>query len=31
MLAHYHDYYGNKVDSNSVIKIVKYKILEVYE
>lgn len=31
MLAHYRDYYGNKVDFNSVIKIVKYKISEVYE
>ena len=28
MLAHYRDYYGDKVDLNSVIKIVKYKLLE---
>ncbi len=28
MLAHYRDYYGDKVDLSSVIKIVKYKLLE---
>ena len=28
MLAHYRDYYGDKVDVNSVIKIVKFKLLE---
>ena len=28
MLAHYRDYYGNKVDLDSVIKIVKFKLLE---
>lgn len=29
MLAHYRDYYGDKVDLSSLIKIVKFKILEV--
>ena len=28
MLAHYRDYYGDKVNLNSVIKIVKFKLLE---
>lgn len=28
MLAHYRDYYGDKVDLNSVIKIVKFKLLK---
>jgi hypothetical protein len=29
MLAHYRSYYGDKVDSDSVIKIIKFKLLEV--
>lgn len=29
MLAHYRDYYGDKVDLNSVIKIVQFKLLEI--
>lgn len=28
MLAHYRDYYGDKVDLNSVIKIIQFKLLE---
>lgn len=28
MLAHYRDYYGDGVDFNSVIKIIKFKLLE---
>lgn len=28
MLAHYCDYYSDKVDLNSVIKIVKFKLIE---
>jgi len=28
MLAHYRDYYGKKVDLSSVIKIIKYKLIE---
>ena len=29
LIAHYRDYYGDKVDSNSIVKIVKFKLLEV--
>ena len=29
MLAHYRDYYGNRVDLNSVIKIIQFKLLEI--
>ena len=28
MLTHYRDYYGDKVDLNTVIKIVKYRLVE---
>jgi|SRR3989338_63138 len=28
MLVHYRDYYGEKVDLSSVIKIIKYKLIE---
>ena len=28
MLAHYRDYYGDKVDINSVIKIVKFRLIK---
>ncbi len=29
LIAHYRDYYGDRVDSSSVVKIVKFKLLEV--
>lgn len=29
MLAHYHDYYGDEVNLNSVIKIIKFKLVEI--
>ena len=28
MLAHYRDYYGDGVDFNSIIKIIKFKLIE---
>lgn len=29
MLAHYRDYYGEQVDLDSIIKIVKFKLLKI--